>query len=182
MSPKNKGKFGKGQPAVEEDDEFLSTMSRVGKALEPHAKKLIAAVAVVTVLISAFFVYRWWNERKERKAQPAQEATTGVADAAGVASKASSGDMEVQKLRAQLRALQADLAAESNARITLQADLAAESKARIELEAELNAKILNQAATILTQAEELERLRATAQLVFSFMIFYIFPLPVSAQH
>ena len=68
MSPKNKGKFGKGKPAVEADDEFISTMSRVGKALEPHVKQIVIGVIAVALVLAALFGYGEWNAYKERKA------------------------------------------------------------------------------------------------------------------
>lgn len=68
MSPKNKGKFGKGKPAVEPDDEFLSTMGKLGKKLEPHVKQIVIGVVIVGVVLVAFFGYRWWNQRQERNA------------------------------------------------------------------------------------------------------------------
>lgn len=68
MSPKNKGKFGKGKPAIETEDEFISTMGRVGQALEPHAKKIVLGAAAITLLLAAYFGYQWWNDRKETAA------------------------------------------------------------------------------------------------------------------
>jgi len=44
---KNKGTHGQGRSAVAEEDEFISTAGRLGKALEPHAKKLVALVVVL---------------------------------------------------------------------------------------------------------------------------------------
>lgn len=82
MSPKNKGKFGKGKPAVEPDDEFVSTMSRVGKALQPYVKQIVIGVSVVAVLLIAIFGYRWYSARQER------QATTLYAKAARLANTA----------------------------------------------------------------------------------------------
>ncbi len=68
MSPKNKGKFGKGKPAVEAEDEFVSTMGKLGAQLKPHVKKIIIATTVVTVALVAIVTYRWWQAQKEAKA------------------------------------------------------------------------------------------------------------------
>lgn len=77
MSPKNKGKFGKGKTAVEPDDEFLTTMTRVGRALEPHVKKIVLGVVAVTGLLVMLFGWRHCNTVKEQKATTAYaEATT----------------------------------------------------------------------------------------------------------
>lgn len=86
MSPKNKGKFGKGKPAVEQDDEFISTMSKVGKALEPHVKQIVIGVVVVSVLLIGFFTYRWYNERQERRATELYVKATIMANTAVIPS------------------------------------------------------------------------------------------------
>lgn len=64
MSPKNKGKFGQGKSAVELDDQFVSGAGKVAEALRPHIWRIAVAVAVVTVLVVAYSLYGWWNEKK----------------------------------------------------------------------------------------------------------------------
>lgn len=68
MSPKNKGKFGKGKSAVEIEDEFISTAGRVSQALKPYVKQIVFGVSAVLALLAVFFTYRWWDARKETKA------------------------------------------------------------------------------------------------------------------
>jgi tetratricopeptide (TPR) repeat protein len=79
MSPKNKGTFGKGKTAVEPDDEFLSTMSRVGRALEPYVKKIVLGVVIITALLVVVFAWRHYNTVKE------ESATSVYAEAATLA-------------------------------------------------------------------------------------------------
>lgn len=73
MSPKNKGNYGKGKkdksgPDIAPEDEFVSSMEKLGKALEPHLTKVIY-VTVAAVAMSALVVgYRWWNGAQEAKA------------------------------------------------------------------------------------------------------------------
>ena len=71
---KNKGKFGKGKPKVEETDEFISATTRLAERLKPHAFGLIAAAAVATVLTLAIIGYRWYQNKK------LEDATTAFAE------------------------------------------------------------------------------------------------------
>lgn len=64
MSPKNKGKFGQGKSAVELDDQFVSGAGKVAEALRPHIWRIAVAVAVVTILVVAYSLYGWWNDKK----------------------------------------------------------------------------------------------------------------------
>ncbi len=68
MSPKNKGKFGKGKTQVEEADEFVSGAARLAQRLRPHAFGIAVAVLLVTVLLIGVTVYRWLGDRKARAA------------------------------------------------------------------------------------------------------------------
>lgn len=62
MSPKNKGKFGKSKSDVEETDEFLSGVQRLGRFLRPHAKKLAIAGAVITLGVFGLVFYSWLKD------------------------------------------------------------------------------------------------------------------------
>lgn len=68
MSPKNKGKFGKGKSPVEVEDEFVSTTWSLAEKLKPHAVTITVGVAAVFVVAAAVIGYRWWDARKEAKA------------------------------------------------------------------------------------------------------------------
>lgn len=68
MSPKNKGTFGKGKSAIEPEDEFISTMGRVGAALKPHTTKIVIGCSIVMLALIAVFTYRWWDHRQQAKA------------------------------------------------------------------------------------------------------------------
>lgn len=68
MSPKNKGKFGKGKSEIEQEDEFLTTMDRVVKAMQPYVKQIVIGTSVIAVVLVAFFSWQWWNQRKEAAA------------------------------------------------------------------------------------------------------------------
>ncbi len=68
MARKNKGKFGKGKPAIEEQDEFVSGVAKVAEKLRPYALRIAVLVVVVTIGIVSYTTYHWWQERKEKKA------------------------------------------------------------------------------------------------------------------
>lgn len=65
MSPKNKGKFGKGKSAVETEDQFVSGAGRVAEALRPHIWRIAVAVGVITVMVIAYSLYSHFDEKKE---------------------------------------------------------------------------------------------------------------------
>ena len=72
MSPKNKGKFGKGKPAdIPETDEFISGVDRVVRALKPHALKLAVFFGVVTLIVVSYTVWQWLGHRKAAAATAA---------------------------------------------------------------------------------------------------------------
>lgn len=68
MARKNKGKFGKGKTTIEEQDEFVSGVTKLAEKLRPYAWRIAVLVVVVTVGVVSFTTYRWWKERKEKKA------------------------------------------------------------------------------------------------------------------
>ncbi len=67
---KNKGKFGKGKPDIEEQDEFVSGMERVIKTLKPFAKQLIIGSTVILIAVVSAIGY---NMYKNKKAAAASE-------------------------------------------------------------------------------------------------------------
>ena len=73
MSPKNKGNYGKGKKDktgadLAPEDEFVSSMEKLGKALEPHLKTIVM-VTIAAVALSAVVVgYGWYSESQEAKA------------------------------------------------------------------------------------------------------------------
>jgi len=68
VSPKNKGKFGKGKTDVAETDEFQSKGFEFLERLRPYAMRIAVMMTIVVVGFIGFVTYRWWNDRKERKA------------------------------------------------------------------------------------------------------------------
>lgn len=68
MSPKNKGKFGKGKSEIEEEDEFISTMDRVARTLKPYVRQIIIGTVAVTVVAIALFSWQWYDARREAEA------------------------------------------------------------------------------------------------------------------
>ena len=65
MSPKNKGKFGKGKNTeIPETDEFISGVDRILRALKPHALRIGIFFGVVAVIVVSFTVWKWWGQRK----------------------------------------------------------------------------------------------------------------------
>jgi len=68
VARKNKGKFGKGKSAVEEQDEFVSGVTKIAEKLRPYAWRIAVLIVVVTIGIVSFTTYRWWKERKAKKA------------------------------------------------------------------------------------------------------------------
>lgn len=69
MSPKNKGKFGKGRsPIVAETDEFLTQMERLIRWLKPHALKLGIFFGVTGVIVVSYTTWHWWQNRKDARA------------------------------------------------------------------------------------------------------------------
>ena len=61
---KNKGKFGKAKSQVEETDEFVSGMQRLGNKLKPHAMRIGLLIAGVAIALIAYGIYSWYSERK----------------------------------------------------------------------------------------------------------------------
>ncbi len=68
MSPKNKGKFGQGKPKIEEEDEFVSGVSRVAEKLRPYAVRIAIVGGIVAIGLIIFSTYRWWHQRKDSRA------------------------------------------------------------------------------------------------------------------
>jgi tetratricopeptide (TPR) repeat protein len=78
VSPKNKGKFGKGKSKIEEEDEFVSTMHKVTGKLAPHAWPIAVGIAILAIILTSYFTYNWWQNKKATK------ATTQYAQAAAI--------------------------------------------------------------------------------------------------
>jgi tetratricopeptide (TPR) repeat protein len=68
VSPKNKGKFGKGKSEVELDDQFLTTTQRLGETLKPYAARIAVAAGIIAIVVISVTTYRWWDHRKEAQA------------------------------------------------------------------------------------------------------------------
>jgi hypothetical protein len=68
VSPKNKGKFGKAKPQIEEQDEFVSGVARVSEKLKPYAWRIAVVAVVVAIGLVSFATYRWWQNRKATRA------------------------------------------------------------------------------------------------------------------
>ena len=68
MSPKNKGKFGRGKPAVEADDQFVSGVADVADKLKPHTRIIAAITAVLGVGLIVWYTVQYLNERTEMQA------------------------------------------------------------------------------------------------------------------
>ncbi len=67
---KNKGKFGKSKPDIEEQDEFVSGMERIIKVLKPYAKQLLIGSVVILVAVVSAVGY---NMYKKKQAAAASE-------------------------------------------------------------------------------------------------------------
>src|SRR5690606_20896974 len=65
MSPKNKGKFGQGRPAVETTDEFVSGVTQVAEKLKPHTKLIAVVSAVLTLVLIGYYTYQYMDARAE---------------------------------------------------------------------------------------------------------------------
>ncbi len=68
MSPKNKGKFGKGKTEVPVTDEFQSKGQELLDRLRPYAMRITVMMTIIVVGFIGFITYRWWTDRKEREA------------------------------------------------------------------------------------------------------------------
>lgn len=68
MSPKNKGKFGKGKTDVAETDEFQSKGFELLERLRPYAMRIVVMLTIVVVGFIGFIAYQWWQDQKELKA------------------------------------------------------------------------------------------------------------------
>jgi len=68
VSPKNKGKFGKGKPAIEAEDEFVSGVNQLLHKLKPYGKQLLIGGVVVLVSVFAAVGYNMYNRHKEARA------------------------------------------------------------------------------------------------------------------
>lgn len=80
MSPKNKGKFGQGKPAVELQDEFVSGVSQMAEKLKPHVKLIAAISAVLAVILISWYTYQYLDERAETKATALFRQALDIAD------------------------------------------------------------------------------------------------------
>ena len=49
---KNKGKFGKGKPKIEDQDEFVSGVQQVAERVRPYAKQLIIGASVILIAVA----------------------------------------------------------------------------------------------------------------------------------
>ncbi len=79
MSPKNKGKFGKGKSTeIPETDEFISGVDRILRALKPHALRIGIFFGVVAVIVVSFTVWKWWGQRKSAAATSAYARAVGL--------------------------------------------------------------------------------------------------------
>ena len=81
MARKNKGKFGKGKPQVEETDEFISGVNKVFTSLRPHVVPLAVVGGLVTAGLVGWTVYTWHGERKEKRATEAYAGAMAVSRA-----------------------------------------------------------------------------------------------------
>jgi predicted negative regulator of RcsB-dependent stress response len=68
MSPKNKGKFGQGRPAIETTDEFVSGVSQVAEKLKPHVKVIAVVTSALALVLVAWYTYQHLAQRGEAKA------------------------------------------------------------------------------------------------------------------
>ena len=79
VSPKNKGKFGKGRsPIAAETDEFLTQMERLIRWLKPHAIKLGIFFGVTGVIVVGYTTWHWWQNRKDAHATALYERATVI--------------------------------------------------------------------------------------------------------
>jgi predicted negative regulator of RcsB-dependent stress response len=68
VSPKNKGKFGKGKPQIEGTDEFVSGVNQFLNKLKPFAKQLVIGAVVVFVAVVAAVAYNMHRNKQEARA------------------------------------------------------------------------------------------------------------------
>ncbi|HTM19192.1 MAG TPA: hypothetical protein VL172_01750 [Kofleriaceae bacterium] len=68
MSPKNKGKFGKGKPAIEPQDEFVSGVQKAAERLRPHARIIFTFLGVVLLGVAGWTLYKHLAFKKQVKA------------------------------------------------------------------------------------------------------------------
>jgi hypothetical protein len=86
VSPKNKGKFGRGKNTeIPETDEFISGVDRILRALKPHALRIGIFFGVVAVIVVSFTVWKWWGQRKSAAATAMYAQAVGLAQALGEA-------------------------------------------------------------------------------------------------
>lgn len=78
---KNKGKFGKAKSAVEESDEFVSGMAKLGERLKPHAVRIGFLVAGVAIVLIAYGIWSWHKDKKAKEATTQFDAALRVAQA-----------------------------------------------------------------------------------------------------
>ena len=80
VSPKNKGKFGRGKNTeIPETDEFISGVDRILRALKPHALRIGIFFGVVAVIVVSFTVWKWWGQRKSAAATAMYAQAVGLA-------------------------------------------------------------------------------------------------------
>jgi hypothetical protein len=68
VSPKNKGKFGKGKTTVEVEDEFVSGANRLLQRLKPYTKQLVIGGVVILIAVFAAVGYNMYKKRQAARA------------------------------------------------------------------------------------------------------------------
>jgi len=61
---KNKGKFGKAKPDIEEQDEFVSGVQHITEKLKPYAKQLLIGGTLVLIAVVAAIGYNMYRNKK----------------------------------------------------------------------------------------------------------------------
>lgn len=80
MSPKNKGKFGQGRPAIETTDEFVSGVSQVAEKLKPHMKVIAVVTSALALILVGWYTYQHLAQRSEAQATALYREALELAD------------------------------------------------------------------------------------------------------
>jgi hypothetical protein len=93
---KNKGTFGKAKSEVEEQDEFVSGMAKLGQTLKPHQGKIIILSVLVIGGLAAYATMDYMNRKKAESATTAfNEALTTAAKPVAAPAENKDGGVDV---------------------------------------------------------------------------------------
>ena len=78
---KNKGTHGRGKEPTEEPDEFVQRVTSLSDHIQPHLKKIIAAVVVIIAVLGVMEFIKYQHDNKAKEATEAYASALKIVDA-----------------------------------------------------------------------------------------------------